>query len=1206
MSRPVAETLYSGSHDPISQTTCYVGLNSQSGSGANVAFTKCDQDGNFKLANIPEGSYQIVVWDEWLDLIIEYKDVTVNALSADNSKNINMGNVPAFSWFTRVETSTFMDDNGTHKPDGNPGVAQVPTTIRFRDGSISNRLTTDSNGSATFDELFPLFNWYVIESDTTRYKGAAVHVVVDGGGQPDQSGPYAGVLNSKYPTGETTERVDDGHIQMEGLQGFINQTAITDWGKRPYQVGENGGITGTVVYASTRAFDDPSMEVQTLWEPLVPRVSVRLYQEVPSPDGTNGLKYIESTTTTSWDDVANSTTNPMVCPGQITNDPFLSATIGVNNLTKCYDGFHAWNQVQPAVYDGRYYFNTLPDGSPLPAGKYVVEMVMPPGYELVKEEDKNVLIGDAWVAPVTQQFGGLGNIFIIPDQAEVGSGGGNPNNPNDPTVNQGRTAGGLALPPCVGATHRVPDFLSLFPQAGQLAPFAGEDRPLCDRKEVTVTDQQQSNADFFVYTQAHIASHYTGMILNDAASEMNAASPDFGEKFAVPNVPISFKDMNGIEISRTYADQWGNFNGLTPSSWQVNVPNPSGYSPNMLIQCMNDPGPILDPSGSGKMITDPHYNPMYSNFCYTNAFMPGLTDYLDTPVLPVAAFATGYNQTDCAYPDATPAIARVDSSRRLRALPDDRGRHDHHHGAGRPDSSRIRVTWARMNPNTQKTIKRHYGFGTQGPNSKITIGGIDVTSYVTQNGWADDKITLNLPKGTKGGQLVITADNKKSSVDAVTVTVEDRAPLRVDASGGAKYSTIQSAIEAATPGDLILVNAGSYNELVIMWKPVRLQGVGATSVIINAAKYPTNKLEAWRPHINQLFNIDANGNQLPNSQVDPLPGQEITGGVVLLEPSVLGQEGAGITVLAKNGTAAQCTSRTVSKTSPFYVSNFNCNSSRIDGISVTGGDAGGGIFVNGWAHNIEIANNRVYGNAGSFHGGIRVGVPYLEELTGGSFGFNKNVHIHHNSVTNNGTVEANAGDSGAGGGVSICSGTDNYLLNYNFVCGNFASTDGGGIGHIGVSDGGVIANNIVAFNQSYAQSNTVHGGGITIEGEIPAGGSVTLGTGNVAVDSNIIQGNFAESGSGGGIRLQGVNRRDQSRHAVQGYGHQQHDCEQRGRLGRRRHLHGRHAQQLDHQQYDRVERQRRHCRRLVQYSQRIRRLPIPTRQAWFLNLPLRN
>ena len=57
----------------------------------------------------------------------------------------------------------------------------------------------------------------------------------------------------------------------------------------------------------------------------------------------------------------------------------------------------------------------------LPDGKYVVEVVVPPGYELVKEEDKNILIGDNYIAPVTQQFGGLGSIFILPDQAELAS-----------------------------------------------------------------------------------------------------------------------------------------------------------------------------------------------------------------------------------------------------------------------------------------------------------------------------------------------------------------------------------------------------------------------------------------------------------------------------------------------------------------------------------------------------------------------------------------------------------------------------------------------------------------------------------------------------------------------------------------------------------------------------------------------------------------
>jgi len=41
----------------------------------------------------------------------------------------------------------------------------------------------------------------------------------------------------------------------------------------------------------------------------------------------------------------------------------------------------------------------------LPAGKYVVEVIVPPGYELVKEEDKNILLGDVYIAPISIQFG---------------------------------------------------------------------------------------------------------------------------------------------------------------------------------------------------------------------------------------------------------------------------------------------------------------------------------------------------------------------------------------------------------------------------------------------------------------------------------------------------------------------------------------------------------------------------------------------------------------------------------------------------------------------------------------------------------------------------------------------------------------------------------------------------------------------------------
>jgi hypothetical protein len=1103
MSRPSQTELYdSNSNELLAASTCFVGLNSQNGAGANIAFQKCDPGGNFKFTGIPDGTYQAVVWDEYLDQIIQYKTVT---LPATNGVALtDMGNIPVLSWFTNIEMTSFIDLNGDGVQQSNePGIAQTPMTIRYRDGSISSISATDSSGNGSINELFPLFSWYVAESDTTRYKGTKVTTVVDGGGPVDTSGTYKGLLSTSYPAGpndqaQSTLETFPGHTLSFGIQGFISQTNIINWGKQPYEVDENGGITGMVLYASTRGLDEPRLQSQLHWEPGIPRVKVRLYRKTTAPDGTTGLVFMKETTSSSWDDNL-----PTGCPGQRSDDPFVAYTLGANNKNKCYDGFHNWNQTRPAVYDGRYRFTDIP------TGKYIVEVIPPEGYEIVKEEDKNVLLGDAFVAPVAQQFAGVGNIFILPDQATVNA--------------AARAEPGNALPPCVGDPHQVPDFMSLVPASGQVAPFAGAVRPMCNRKEVTLNDQMQSVADFHLFTPTPIAAHYTGMILDDASSEFNAAAPTFGEKFAVPFVPVSMRDFNGVEINRVYADQWGMYNGLVPSTWQANIPNPSGYAPNMLTNCMNDPGPIKDPV-TGKMVNDPMYNPMYSNFCYTNAFMPGSTTYLDTPVLPVAAFAAGYNPVDCSYPDATPAVSRVDDAAgnfgpylakaggalKITALGDVTVSNPAYEGPG-----------ATSAPYNQKTITRHYGFGPTA--GTVKLGNVTLT--VNPGGWSDGQIIAQVPANTPSGQLTITAANGKSSVDAVTVTVEDKAPARVQAG-----QRIQTAIDNAMPGDLILVDQGSYNELVIMWKPVRLQGVGAASVIINAAKYPNEKLEQWRPRINAMFGIDAQGNQTLPAQVDPLPGQEITGGIVLLEPTVLStEEGAGITVLAKNYPANHCSPRGGDPTAETWKSNFLCGPSRIDGISVTGGDSGGGIYVNGWAHNLEIANNRVYGNSGTFTGGVRIGQPNLEGLADidGALGFNRNIQVHHNSITTNGTVKANAGVAGGGGGLSMCSGTDNYTVNYNFICGNFSMGDGGGVGHVGFSSGNnVLSSNMIIFNQSFNQSAPASGGGLVIGGAPAAPGTVSSGAGNVTVDANLIQGNHAASGNGGGVRLQNIGNGD--------------------------------------------------------------------------------
>jgi uncharacterized repeat protein (TIGR01451 family) len=1186
------------------------------------------------------------VWDQWLDQIIAYFNVNVTADPAAPTTpvSVDLHDMPVLSWFTMVQENAFVyndancpaaavtaaagsqaalnDPNGMLKGCATTPLAQIPITVRFRDGSISNVLLTDSNGNATFNELFPLFNWYVAEVDQTRYAPLTAHVVVDGGGKPDcttanadgtSSPNYSagctvgglgdGFVTSTYPadpntTAQSTEQTYTAGELYFGLQGFISQTEKIDWGKTVLPAGQNGGFSGLVVYTSTRGFDDPGLEVQFMWEPLVPRVPVNLYQKVTGADGSTTLKLVAKTTTTSWDDVAagtysDSVRNPLAigkpsCPGQVSDasDPYVHQVLG-SDTARCYDGFHNWNQVQPETYDGYYQFAGIypggyapdangvlqpvgPFSAAVPDGQYVIEIVPPTGYEIVKEEDKNILIGDAWVAPPAQQFAALSSIFILPDQATISSAY-NLNGPASLQSRLGFIAGKTQFPLCGGSPHRVPDYLSLFPQSAQVAPFAGADRPLCDRKEVSIVAGQNGGANFFVFSNTPRASKFTGIILDDASAEFNVAAPDFGEKFGVPYVAVSIKDQYGVEIERVYGDQWGGYNGMTPSTWQVNVPNPAGYSPNMLVTCMNDPGPI---TLGGIVQIDPQYMPSYSNFCYTNPFMPGLTTYLDTPVLPVGAFASnyvsGYNPVDCAYPDATPAISRVDGDKTGPWISPTGSRKLVIKALGTvnvPNAAYLGPSFT-SGLSSQKTVARNYTFGTTA--GTVTLGGKTLTSGVS---WADGEIDVVVPTSFGPGsyELGITSANKKSSVDTVTVTIEAATPTFLSApsnsvtTGGASH-VVQAAIDAANPGDLIILDAGVYNELVVMWKPVRLQGVGAASVIINAAKYPTDKLEAWRPTINNLFGVDTiSGNASPNPQVDPLPGQEITGGIVFIEPSVLAtEEGAGITVLAKNRANGpnngSCSSKAVSdyydstkvftprggvaqgtivkSTRKIADSYFDCNHpSRIDGISVTGGDAGGGIYVNGYAHNLEISNNRVYGNAGAFGGGVRVGIPHLEtqDLATIQAGFDNNVKIHHNSITQNGLIEASGavggtpGASGAGAGLALCTGTNNYNANYNFVCGNYSSSDGGGIGHIGYSSNGTIANNTIIFNQSFFQQSATNGGGIAIEGDAAAAGGLTLGSGpGLLVDSNLIQGNFAEGGHGGGIALMQVNGSDTS------------------------------------------------------------------------------
>lgn len=1523
---PDQRTFSSENYQHYSFTQCYVSIGPAD--AEDFAFEKCDADGTVTFTNIPDGTFKLTVFDQWNDIML---DGLVGTVSVNgNSSKI----FPVTQWRTNLFTRTFIDQNGDGvSQDNEPGLALVNTNIHYRDGSVGFFNNTDLNGYAGFNEVFPFMNWLVVETSSTRYKPTGVHTVYDAGGPVDCSSQAVGgrctnvardLANTdvrvplpsdlRMPgalycdtadclTGDAGTGLSTGTVfppqpwgTTQGWQGLLGQNSFMEFGVKPFKPAdpvantpaENGGISGMVVYASTRPFDDPSLSLQLSWEPGVPRVKINLYSETVDDNGNQKLTLMDSTMSASWDDWAQgfrrdangnlvmaadgkSFVPNMNCPGQTSDSPFFATlknskqwldadkhAIAYQSQFKCYDGWSQLNQIQPAPYDGLYKFPSVltvdangkpastncvscatnpDDGSPmLPPGKYVVEVILPPGYELVKEEDKNILMGDVYIAPVAQQFAGFGNVYILPDQAAINAAY-NGNNPNG--VNKTNNLGSVSFPrhegdtgsveaywPCVGAEHIVPDLNSLFPGAGQAAPFAGAKRRLCDRKEVTVEDQGAALAKFFIFSSTHVAGHFTGTITNDFASEFDPFSPQFGEKFGPPNLPVGMRDFNGNEVARVYADQWGIYNGLYYSTYGVNPPNPTGYVPMMSIACMNDPGPIpmtnaaglyVDATGAtvasrydAALVTDPSYNPAYSNFCYETPFMPGFTAYMDTPVIPTMAFADNYNLPDTEYPDATPVIKTVvgggtsavqgpwvflgspatratakitlsdvtvgdtvtsvkvgtttltggtvtcnltigctnllgQTSRNIAmalALVNNINNRTGTTGysatvppfgttitisapagtaanntvivvaqsgvtvspsnaqfaggtAGTPGTGpAITITSLGdkvvQNPNfsgpnsnaapfNQKTITRHYGFGprpstcpTTGACPNVTVGGVPMNNVAA---WSDttisgDVVGTGVPActvqqrnqgATQCGELVITAANGKQTIDAITVTIGGSAPWVVTESGVTApagktvkdytanfgrmgFSPIQTAIDSADPGDLILVQPGTYRENLIMWKPVRLQGVGASAVTINADAHPAGKMDQWRRQVNCVFGLTLDGTpnlgntnyagtdptnagySCPDSmhqRVDRIPFEAIVGwdasgngnlAQVLQEPTLMGAyEGAGITVLgrgaripanstdfwgmnATGGAGAftdgsvyltssgnDCTTSTANDGRDYGTSNFLCNPSRIDGVTVmNSSQGGGGVFVHGWAHNLDIGNTRILGNHGTLAGAINLGngetpdafindgVECGSALVGANavmpcppvtwngytpatnaaiaFQFNTKVRIHHNMLYNNASIgdALFSGTPAGAGAITVSAGSDGYEIDHNWIAGNMSTGDGGGLQHLGLSFQGKIDHNYVLFNQSTNPTLPTNGGGIVVEGanldrtyidpvtgaqtecgsvtDVDCPPGIGEGTGaGLVIDANLIIGNSAESGSGGGLRIQQIN-----------------------------------------------------------------------------------
>jgi hypothetical protein len=939
----------------------------------------------------------------------------------------------------------------------------------------------------------------------------------------------------------------DGDIDSPVLGSFLafpNGTGDIDWnGNGSYEADDDviddldgDGCVGLADVDNYPLGNFPGPEdLNRAWQDDDLTVATNLCSEVvPAPtDPTFDLHdALAVAWTDSWDD-----NTPTGCQGEN-----MLTAVGIAD-DRCFDGMRNWNQVRPGVFDGGYAFSaydlahlqairptaaakiqafydyvnlsvsqdvaaTLQLG--LLPGDYIVEATTPPGYKALREHHKNVDFGDEF-QPAPE-----------------------------------------ALPPvCVGPAQAVPQYFALLTKDGsgeeaQLidlanagnpdaqTPFwtAGWETPVCDQKKVPLNGAQNAAADFFLVSDVPVAANVTGIILNDLANEFNPNSPNFGEKYAPPLAPVGFYDWAGKEVNRVYADQYGRYNAMVPSTWSANLPMPSGVSPNMLIACMNDAGPIPDPNNPGETILDPFFNPAFSQFCYTFQYMPGSATYLDTPVVAIAAFTTPVSfPVDCEQPERTPMIRDVrNETRSLGPI------------AVAGDQIRIRSMgvqqvvnpeWDGVDSATQ-FIDRNYNFGGGQGTAELVDADGNPPIPLTIDSWSGTNIYATVPAGTATGdyQVVVTrvagVPTPVESEIGVTLTVGEENPnaphgvqgirppvgnyaggtynvWTVGAGAANDYQTIQAAIDstAVDPGDMVLVRPGQYNELVIMWKPVKLQGWGAGSVTINARQVPTEKISDWETAVSEL---------VLNGSITPLPGQDA--GPTPAFPALGAgnfptEAGAGIFVAGVDAGRDR------------FGAPAN-RGARIDGVSVIGASQGGGIVVNGYAQFLQIGNNRLSANAGFYGGGIRVGHPLLsfEDVNNNLFytdAVNDRIRIHHNLVIKNG------GMGGAGGGISLHTGADQYRVQENWVCGNYTQGQGGGIAHLGLSNGGRMEHNNVLFNESFSQANSVHGGGIFVGGQTPLQGTVSDGTGNVLIDANRIHGNMAGAGDGGGIAIVSAN-----------------------------------------------------------------------------------
>lgn len=1139
--------------------TAFAALSDVNAGNRQVAVQACDPaTGYFQFDGVPPGTYTLTMWDEPLDQLIDFRTITVPAGSAATAtcaaNTVCMGQLPLFQWFGNLKGTIYKKDaNGVV---GSP-IANQTVALRFADGTLYQIFTpTGPDGAYSFPEVFPFFRYLLVESDNGIMKPAGATVWVDRGGPLDgtsaqQNGIWPGppareiLLDQPGVPGNLPLLTYSTNAALDVIAGatgsystktnqvfaqtlYFDETNVIDFYKQDYRPGENGGVYGNVYYATTRAQLRPFLAAQEDWEPGIPNVEVKLYRIPDSVDITTESDFVQyavadnlvaTTLTDSWDRYVNEQKKLVGCRHAMVNsglslNPGPPPGIPLDKYIDCAETMSFWNQIVPAVYNGTFKFTRDRFGRPLGNGNYIVKVTPPPGYLIVKEEDMNATAS------------GEGYLPNKPQRSLK----------KEKVPKRMRPAKELEAPRCVGPTHVVPQFLSFdgitpVPNdsiTGEV--LAGSQQSLCSHKLVAVAEATNSFVQFPLFTEVPLAARMEGLVTDDLNLEFRPGNPRLGDKIGVSFMPVSIQDFNGNELVRTYTDEWGIWEAVVPAGYTVNIPTPSGVSPHMIRIVLNYPGSPDDP--------DPWYNPGYpTQTGWQFDLWPGRITYTDTPIIPIRPNTLG--GLDCTLPDGEPVIKTVMVQGNNGAGPWVKD------GLTAPALVAITSLGAtsvrNLDPAKPAEIDKDFGFGqVQG---RVLLDGVEHPN-VSVVSWSASTVVISidpaLTAAPKRFQLTVQrGDNYRLTTSGINLHVG--VPAAKVRQVGTGYQTIQEAVDAAESGDIVLVPPGLYAENVIMYKPIVLQGYGsaamspadATVSSITAAYMNPEKLTVWNAKLNDVL-IEAatpgavvGGATLITTKYDFTPYHSGGG-----QPDFTESSGAGVLVLAPFADAS-----VYGKVAKAFGSTDYDNQAVIDGLAISGSMLGGGVFVDSYANNLRISNNKIFANQGLYGGGIRVGTPAVTTLaadqscapgvtfsarSGYAGACNTKLQLLNNQVISNG---ANGISLASGAGIGLFAGSDDYTVKNNWICGNYSFLAGSGLAHQGYSAGAnTIESNRILFNESFDE-----GGGIYIAGEFPAvaanPASVSPGAGNVVIRNNLVQGNKAGN-LGGGIGIDRLNGSD--------------------------------------------------------------------------------